>query len=312
MNFRRPLAVNKPDSLIIDTMKPFTVPCRSLAIFLLAACGVFPAGAAPKKVLVVTVTTGFRHDSIATAEKVIAEIGAQSGAFTVDYVQQPTVKIPGKPGAPRQPAALKESASAADQAKHAADLKKFESAEAKYKEDLARYEADAPRIKALQQDADAQLKNNLAKLAPANLKNYDAVIFANTTGDLPIPDKQGFIDWIKAGHGFIAMHSGSDTFHEFPPYIEMLGGEFQTHGAQEKVECLVQDPAHPATRHLDKSWNLQDKKEEIYIIKSYDKTKVHELLVLDKHPNTKAPGHHPISWCKQFGTGKVFYTALGH
>jgi len=25
------------------------------------------------------------------------------------------------------------------------------------------------------------------------------VVFASTTGDLPIPDKQGFLDWIKAG-----------------------------------------------------------------------------------------------------------------
>jgi len=27
------------------------------------------------------------------------------------------------------------------------------------------------------------------------------VIFDSTTGNLPIPDMQGFLDWIKAGHG---------------------------------------------------------------------------------------------------------------
>ena len=44
---------------------------------------------APKKLLVITVTTGFRHSSIETAEKVLKELGAKSGAWTVDYVHQP-------------------------------------------------------------------------------------------------------------------------------------------------------------------------------------------------------------------------------
>jgi type 1 glutamine amidotransferase len=35
--------------------------------------------------------------------------------------------------------------------------------------------------------------------------------------------------------------------------------------------------------------------------------------VLDKHPNNKKfLGHFPVAWCKNFGTGKVFYTSLGH
>ena len=43
---------------------------------------------AKKKLLVVTVTKGFRHgDSIPVAEKVIAELGAKSGKFDVDYVR---------------------------------------------------------------------------------------------------------------------------------------------------------------------------------------------------------------------------------
>ena len=42
---------------------------------------------APKKVLVVTVTKGFRHSSIPTAEKVLGELAQKSGAFEVDYVR---------------------------------------------------------------------------------------------------------------------------------------------------------------------------------------------------------------------------------
>jgi type 1 glutamine amidotransferase len=44
----------------------------------------------------------------------------------------------------------------------------------------------------------------------------------------------------------------------------------------------------------------------------YNPDEVHELLTLDKHPNEKTPGHYPISWCKMYGKGRVFYTSLGH
>lgn len=89
----------------------------------------------------------------------------------------------------------------------------------------------------------------------------------------------------------------------------MLGGHFQTHGAQVEVECLVDDPKHPATRPIAGSVKVFD---EIYLYKNYDRSKVHLLLALDQHPNNKTPGHYPIAWCKNYGKGRVFYTALGH
>src|SRR3989442_1215153 len=102
---------------------------------LLCALAVSTKAATPKNLLVVTVTKGFRHSSIPTAEKVLGELGQKSGAFTVDYVRND--------------------------------------------EEMAE------------------------KMTPESLKKYDGAIFANTTGDLPLPDKQVFIDWIKSGKAFI-------------------------------------------------------------------------------------------------------------
>lgn len=147
------------------------------------------------------------------------------------------------------------------------------------------------------------------KLSPDALKNYDAVIFANTTGDLPLPDRDAFIKWVEAGHGFAGMHSASDTFHGYPKYIEMLGGEFLTHGAQAGVECLNQDHEHPATKHLGAKYSVFD---EIYILKNFHRDNVHGLLTLDKHPNSGLPGDYPIAWTKKINKGKLFYTSLGH
>jgi len=222
------------------------------------------AQAAPKKVLVVTTTTGFRHSSIETAEKIIAQLGVESGAFTVDYARVD----------PKDP--------------------KFKDADGK---------TDNAKV-------NAAIKEVLAeKMSPEALKGYDAVVFANTTGDLPLPDRDAFIDWVKSGKGFVGMHAAGDTFHGFKPYLDMLGAEFKTHEAQVSVDAINQDKEFPMCRHLPSTWVVFD---EIYQFKNFERSTVHGLLTLDKHPNNKSPGDYPVSWCKEFGLGRVFYTSLGH
>jgi type 1 glutamine amidotransferase len=52
-----------------------------LAGFVFAGCA--PKTAQPKRILLVTVTTGYRHSSIETAEKVLRELAAKSGEFVI-------------------------------------------------------------------------------------------------------------------------------------------------------------------------------------------------------------------------------------
>jgi uncharacterized protein len=151
-----------------------------------------------------------------------------------------------------------------------------------------------------------------SKLNPAALKRYDGIVFASTTGELPLPDKAAFMQWVQDGGAFIGIHSASDTLHAFRPYIDMLGGEFDYHREQVRIAAINRDAAHPANRHLGATWKLDDQLEEIYVFKHYDPARVHELLVLDRHPNTGAPGNYPLSWSREVGKGRVFYTALGH
>lgn len=223
-----------------------------------------PALAAPKKVLVVTTTTGFRHSSIPTAEKVIGELATQTGAFTVDYARV-------EPSAPE-----------------------FKGADGKPDKDKVN---------------EAIKKELAAKMNAESLKQYDAVIFANTTGDLPLPDRDAFMSWIRSGKGFVGMHAATDTFPNYMPYIDMIGGKFQSHGAQVGVEVINQDKGCPACQHLPEKWSVFD---EIYLLKDFDAQKIHGLLTLDSQPNTKAPGNFQIAWAKPYGKGRVFYTSLGH
>lgn len=148
-----------------------------------------------------------------------------------------------------------------------------------------------------------------AKMAPESLDKYDGVIFANTTGDLAIPDKEYFLNWIRSGKAFVGMHSCSDTYHGYPAYLQMLGAEFLTHHEQVGVKAVNQSAHHPATVHLGPEFVVFD---EIYLMKNFNRDQVHGLLTLDTHPNKGFPGDFPIAWCKEYGKGRVFYTSLGH
>jgi type 1 glutamine amidotransferase len=258
-------------------------------LFLAAVASFSTAFAEPKKLLVVTVTTGFRHSSIETAEKVLAEIGQKSGSFAVDFVHQPDgqPKNPGRPPV-KGPNETDESFKAKQESFSKA-LVDFNAANAVWNEKIKTYMAE--------------------KMAIEKIKHYDGFIFANTTGDLQFPDREGFVELIKSGKAFIAMHSGSDTYHPFRGYVDMLGGEFQTHKAQVEVQPAIHSPLHPAAKPAPSGWKVFD---EIYIIKSFDKAAVHGLLGLNAHPNDGTAGYYPISWCKEFGKGRVYYTSLGH
>jgi len=263
---------------------------------LMAAALLLPvtAMAAPKKVLVVSTTTGFRHASIPAMNKVIGQLGESSKAFTVDYLEQP----PGKPNDIKPPKPLAADASDADKAK--------------FQEAKTKYEAELPAFREALAKWNVLLKEALMKLSPESLKNYDAVIFANTTGDLPIPDRDGFLEWVKSGKAFIGLHAATDTFHRWPDYAAFIGGEFATHGPQLSVSCINDDPQHPANKHFGKTFDIA--LEEMYQIKNHDQTKEHELLSLDKKPVAAdpQPGFYPVSWCHLYGKGKVFYSSIGH
>ncbi len=153
------------------------------------------------------------------------------------------------------------------------------------------------------------------KMTAAGLKRYDAVVFNNTSGDLPLPDKQAFLDFVRNGKAYIGIHAATDSFRDtadkpgWKEYIRMTGAQFTHHGPQSEVMCIVEDRNHPATRDLPAQWKVF---EEVYQFKDFSRDRMHGLLTLDKHPNTGVPGDYPIAWCRNEGKGRVFYTALGH
>jgi type 1 glutamine amidotransferase len=151
-------------------------------------------------------------------------------------------------------------------------------------------------------------------LTPSGLTGIDAVVFANTTGNLGIPDLAGFLQWIADGHGFAGMHSASDTYHDAPTYFEMLGNEFLTHGAESTVDAIVENASHPASAPIGARFRIFD---EIYKFTRQNRSDVTMLLSLDRHPLDGLPdagqaADLPLAWARTHVQGRVFYTALGH
>lgn len=147
------------------------------------------------------------------------------------------------------------------------------------------------------------------------LDNYD-IVFFYTTGDLPIPeDVRGYFlnDWLKRpGHGFIGAHSAADTYHNYQPYWDMIGGTFNGHpwGAGSTVTVTVHDQEHPISKPWGAEFTIKD---EIYQFKNWQPEKVHVLMSLNMaKTDLKKPYHVPIAWCKEYGQGKAFHMSLGH
>lgn len=146
------------------------------------------------------------------------------------------------------------------------------------------------------------------------LATIDAVVFANTTGNLGIPDIRGFLGWVAAGHGFAGAHSAADTYHDEPAYLEMLGNEFLVHGTEATVDAVVENRGHPAAQPLGATFRVFD---EIYRFARPNRGTVTMLLSLDRYPqdglpDAGQPADLPLAWSKAHGQGRVFYTALGH
>lgn len=154
----------------------------------------------------------------------------------------------------------------------------------------------------------------------ANIDKYDIIAFY-TTLNLPIPDADRdylFKEWAqKKGHGIMGFHSAGDTYHDYEPYWDMMGGTFIGHpwNAGNTVTFTVHEQ-NPLTKPFGTEFTIKD---EIYMYRHWQPAKCRVLLSLDysKSPTgseipTEHGYHVPLCWIKNVGEGKLYYNNLGH
>lgn len=144
-----------------------------------------------------------------------------------------------------------------------------------------------------------------------SLKNYSAVIFLSTTGNiLNSPQQISFERFIQAGGGYVGIHAAADTEYDWPWYGKLVGGYFVSHPAIQEATMDVLDRTHSSTKHLDAKWVHKD---EWYNYKDLNPD-VKVLIKLDEKSYTGGAnnGNHPIAWYHDYDGGRAFYTGMGH
>ncbi|MBA4852526.1 ThuA domain-containing protein [Emticicia sp. BO119] len=156
-----------------------------------------------------------------------------------------------------------------------------------------------------------------SKFNEANLKNYAAVVFLSTTGDVLNPAQQAdFERYIQAGGGYVGIHAASDTEYNWPWYNDLMGGYFASHpGGRvsnvQKGKMITLDKTFPASAHFPDTF---EKTDEFYDFKSLKKDILKFIVRVDEssYEMGKMGDFHPMAWYHEFDGGKAFYTNYGH
>ena len=192
---------------------------------------------------------------------------------------------------------------------------------------------------------EAVVSDDLANFEPDKLKQFDAVIFANTTGEVFCrpADKEQFNalsadvkrkqeenaarlvknldDYVRSGGGFMGIHSATDTLKNQKAYGDMIGAVFSQHpwGPKETVMIKVEDPGHALAKGVFEKDEFKFKDEIYEFRESFDRKRLHVILSLDlaksdkpNRPLRRTDGDYPISWTRSHGQGRIFYCSLGH
>jgi type 1 glutamine amidotransferase len=151
---------------------------------------------------------------------------------------------------------------------------------------------------------------DLSTINAAGLADYRVIFFALTTGELGFTgdQKTALLDFVSRGGGFLGVHSATDTLYQWPEYGRLVGAYFQDHPWTQQGTVIVEDTSHPATAGLSDRFSLT---EEFYTFRENPRPRVQVLLRLDAM-SVGASGDYPLAWAHSYGSGRVYYNALGH
>lgn len=175
--------------------------------------------------------------------------------------------------------------------------------------------------------------NDISVFKRDNLKRFDAICFNNTAGVLFDDQelKQSLLEFVRSGKGFVGLHAAGATFVQWPRYDqwpefgEMLGA-YENGGhpwkPDETITLKLDDPTHPINAAF-KGTGFQISDEVFQFQKPYSRDKLHVLLSIDTDktdmsperrilPERRADKDLAISWVRSYGSGRVFYSSLGH
>ncbi len=144
-----------------------------------------------------------------------------------------------------------------------------------------------------------------------SLKQFSAVVFLNTTGNILDEVQQAdFERYIQAGGGYVGIHAATDTEYDWPWYNKLVGAYFEGHPRIQEANLTITDKNHQSTTNLEDTWVKED---EWYNFKKINPN-IKALITIDEtsYEGGTHGENHPISWYHDYDGGRAFYTAMGH
>ena len=143
--------------------------------------------------------------------------------------------------------------------------------------------------------------DNPDDLNKENLSHYAGLVVYANHDTISAPQAEALLDYVRGGKGLIALHSASFCFRNNDEVVEMIGGQFKSHG-YDTIQNTILKPEHEVMKGIT-------------AFKTLDETYVHDKI----SPNievlaerVEGDHHEPYTWVRPYGDGRVFYTAYGH
>jgi type 1 glutamine amidotransferase len=154
-----------------------------------------------------------------------------------------------------------------------------------------------------------------------NLKQYQVVIFLNTTGDIFDSTQQKAMErFIQSGKGFVGIHSASDTEYDWEWYTKLVGRMFYIHPPTQTAKLKVLDTRFPGLQGFEggKLWTDEwyefgpEKVTDLQYVLAVDETSYNAKAQWGSKKTNGMGAKHPVAWYHNYDGGRSFYTALGH
>jgi putative membrane-bound dehydrogenase-like protein len=134
-----------------------------------------------------------------------------------------------------------------------------------------------------------------------DLEQYDGLILYANYSSITSPQENALLHFVRSGKGFIPLHCASYCFRNSDEVVEMIGGQFKSHG-QGSFPAVIIRPDHPVMKDVPAFSTI----DETY---NHDKISKNIEVLTERVDSTH---HEPYTWVRQYGSGRVFYTAYGH
>jgi len=137
-----------------------------------------------------------------------------------------------------------------------------------------------------------------------NLSGFDAVALYIAGGELTRDEEQGITGFVRAGGGLLGVHTANASLVQYKDYTEMIGSEFTGHDPLAPFEVETAAEMDDILPRLTRTFRITD---ECYNMRIHTEAP----LWWFQHGGWRL-GRNPLGYVRDYGKGRVFYTALGH